>query len=171
MPENKFYSGHVIVPVQHPSGAVDQIAVPTDTSLEDFHGAPADAGYMHEFPTAQPSAQDVLEKSPKFREAASNAMIKTNAQSMQNSGIGLEAGFTVGNNGQPSAITTMKDASDESRGHLRQYVGPKDFGAVHTHDARHSDTPSQDDQKAARETGKRVFVTSRSGLYEIDAQG
>jgi hypothetical protein len=173
MPEetNKFDSGHAIVPVKHPSGSVDQIAVPTGTSMEDFYGALSDAGYLHDFPTAQPSADDVLEKSPKFKEAALSAMLKTNAQSAQNSGVGLEAGFTVGNNGQPSAITTQRDVSDESRGHMRQYVGPKDFGALHTHDVRHSDTPSTDDQKAARETKKRVFVSSKSGLYEIDAQG
>ena len=137
MPEpTKFDCGnpHVVVPVQHPSGSIDQIAVPTDTTLEEFHGALADAGYLHDFPTEQPSAEDVLEKSPKFRQAAANAMIKTNAQSLQNSGIGLEAGFTIGNNGQPSAITTQRDVSDETRGHMRQYVGPSDFGALHSHD-------------------------------------
>ena len=46
--ENKFDSGHVIVPVLHPgSGDVHTIAVPEDTSLEDLHSALSDGGYEH----------------------------------------------------------------------------------------------------------------------------
>jgi hypothetical protein len=173
MPEKQFDSGHAVLPIKTVDGDVHNVAIPTDTSLESLHASLSnDPTYLHtDFPTPQPDKNGVLELSPKFRQAAASTVIKTNAQSAQNSGVGLEAGFTVGNDGKPSAITTQRDVSDESRGHMRQYVGPKDLGALHTHDSRHSDTPSTDDQKAARETKKRVFVTSRSGLYEIDAQG
>jgi hypothetical protein len=173
MPENKFDSGHAVLPIKTVDGDVHNVAIPIDTTLESLHDSlSSDPTYLHtDFPTPQPDKNGVLELSPKFRQAALSAMIKTNAQSLQNSGVGLEAGFTVGNNGEPSAVTTMKDESDESRGHMRQYVGPNDFAAVHSHDLRHADTPSEQDRDAARTSGKRIFITSRSGLYEINAQG
>jgi hypothetical protein len=173
MPEKTFDSGHAVLPIKTVHGDVHDVAVDTNESLENLHSAlSSDPTYLHEdFATPKPDKSGVLELSPDFKKAALSAMMKTNAQSFQNSGVGLEAGFTVGKHGEPSAVTTMRDESGESRGHMRQSMSADDFGALHTHDARHSDVPSADDQNAARTSRKRIFVTSRSGLYEIDAQG
>jgi hypothetical protein len=57
MPDPTFDSGHVIVPVKTVDGDIHNVAVPQDTSLQDFHAAlNADPNYLHEFtrPSQQP---------------------------------------------------------------------------------------------------------------------
>jgi hypothetical protein len=93
---------HVVVPVQHPNGQVDQIAVPTDTSLEDLYGALADAGYLHEFPTAQPTAAGALENSDDFRNQSKAAWDTVN----KGGNPYAESGFSVYSDGGASSLHT-----------------------------------------------------------------
>jgi len=70
MSEKTFDSGtpHVVLPiVSAKTGSLDQVAAPEDTSLEELHGAlSADPNYMHDFPSAQPTASGAVENSDKF---------------------------------------------------------------------------------------------------------
>jgi hypothetical protein len=92
MPDSKFDSGHVIVPVKTVSGDIHNVAVPQDASLEDFHAAlSADPNYLHPFPTAQPTAAGALENSEDFRNQSKAAWDAVN----KGGNPFAESGFSV----------------------------------------------------------------------------
>jgi hypothetical protein len=163
---NDFDSGHVIVPVKHPDGNVDQIAVPTDTSLNDFHAALSDAGYLHAFPTAQPTAAGALENSDDFRNQSKAAWDAVN----KGGNPWAESGFSVyGDGGASSLHTELHPQSAGMAGpqHDKIAFGKDDFAIQHTHPNASSDKPSQNDVEAAKKIKKPIYVTSRTGLWMV----
>jgi hypothetical protein len=160
----------VVVPVQHPNGQVDQIAVPTDTSLEDLHGALSDAGYLHEFPTAQPTAAGALENTEDFRAQSKAAWDAVN----KGGNPYAESGFSVYNDGGASSLhTETHPQSAGMAGPQRDKIayGPSDFAIQHTHPNASSDKPSANDVEAAKKIKKPIYVTSRTGLWMASPDG
>jgi hypothetical protein len=169
-PTPTFDSGHVIVPVKHPDGAVDQIAVPTDTSLQDLHSALSDAGYLHDFPTAQPTAAGALENSEDFRSQSKAAWGATSQGNSPNT----ESGFSVYSDGGASSLHT--ETHPQGTGLASQWkdkisYAPSDLGIVHTHPRISSDKPSANDVEAAKKIKKPIYVTSRTGLWMASPDG
>jgi hypothetical protein len=167
---NDFDSGHVIVPVKHPDGNVDQIAVPTDTSLNDFHAALADGGYLHEFPTSQPTAAGALENSEDFRAQSQAAWDAVN----KGGNPYAESGFSVYGDGGASSLHT--EVHPQTSGMPMQWkdkiaYGKDDLGIVHTHPNASSDKPSANDVEAAKKIKKPIYVTSRTGLWVATPDG
>jgi hypothetical protein len=155
-----------VVPVQHPNGQVDQIAVPTDTSLEDLQGALADAGYLHPFPTAQPTAAGALENSEDFRNQSKAAWDAVN----QGRNPYAESGFSVYSDGGASSLHT--EVHPQSAGMAGPQLdkisfGKDDFAIQHTHPNASSDKPSANDVEAAKKIKKPIYVTSRTGLWMV----
>jgi hypothetical protein len=167
MPDPTFDSGHphVVVPVQHPNGQVDQIAVPTDTSLEDLHGALSDAGYLHSFPTAQPTAAGALENSDDFRNQSKAAWDAVN----KGGNPYAESGFSVYSDGSDGGASSIhSEIHPQTSGMAAQWrdkisYGKDDLGIVHTHPNTSSDKPSTNDVEAAKKIKKPIYVTSRTG--------
>jgi hypothetical protein len=166
MPDPTFDSGHAIIPVKHPDGNIDRIAVPTDTSLEELHGALSDAGYMHDFPTPQPTAAGALENSDDFRNQSKAAWDAIH----QGANANAESGFSVYKDGTGSSIHT--EVHPQTSGmvavpHDTIHYGKDDFAINHVHPNATSDKPSQNDQEAAKKIGKPIYVTSKTGLWMV----
>jgi len=172
MAENKYDSGHVIVPVLHPdSGEVHNIAVPPDIPVADLHSALLD-GYAH----PEPSREGAVELSPAFRKAAAAASqmaqmgeIKRsqNGGAIRNTG---EAGFAARRDGSVSPVVFSPD-QESSKGTISQEVSSGDLGIFHTHDRYHQSDPSEADKNAAKKAHTTVWVASKDGLYSVDPSG
>lgn len=166
-PTPTFDSGHVIVPVKTVDGDVHNVAVPQDTSLQDFHSAlSADPNYLHEFPTSAPTAAGALENSDDFRNQSKAAWDAVN----QGRNRFAESGFSVYNDGTASSLHT--EIHPQTSGiagppHDTIHYGKSDFAIQHSHPDATLDQPSRADIEAAKKIGKPVFVTSRSGLWEV----
>jgi hypothetical protein len=138
MPQDIDGVPHVIMPVLHPSGDVDRIAVPADTPLADVHSALSD--YYHQ---AQPDAQGSVENNPVFKNAAAQAVAAMHASEMRGRG-GHEAGFSMSRTGQASKVDIQPDEEASGKGHMTQTFPANTIGSLHTHDSGHKDIPGQD---------------------------
>lgn len=166
MANESYDSGHVVIPVVHPSGDVHNIAVPADTSLPDFHEALTD--YYHPLPddTNQPTAAGAVENSEAFRQRAQQAWDKA----MNGMKPNVESGFDVGKTGTVGALQTH-EAPPGSQPKDTMQVGQDSLGALHTHPSNFSSRPSPADIAAAKGTRKTMWVTSKDGLYAVDPGG
>jgi proteasome lid subunit RPN8/RPN11 len=163
---------HVVVPVQHPDGQADQIAVPSDTSLNDLRSALSDAGYLHPFPTAQPAAAGALVNSGDFRNQSKAAWNAVN----KGGNPWAESGFSVYGDGGASSLHTETHPAGAGMAsacawHDNISYGKDDFGIVHTHPNASSDKPSAGDVEAAKKIKKPIYVTSRTGLWMASPDG
>lgn len=164
----RFDSGHVTVPVMHPSGEVHHIAVPENTPLADFHSALSD--YYHE---TKPTKEGAVEFSPEFRAAAKKAVTMATLEASRRKhgeNAGGEAGFSVHGSGETSPVKFSQD-QEPSGGSMHQSVSGDDLGALHTHDSFHKADPSGGDEAAAKQAHTTVWVASRDGLYGVDPSG
>jgi hypothetical protein len=169
--ENKYDSGHVIVPVLHPSGDVHHVAVPEDTDLKDLHSALVDSDYH--FPTTSPTAEGALENTPDFREAAKKAY-----SSVGYGDLPQEAGFMVSKTGKVSPPQLGKEiASGETSGSTTFQIPPEGvFATVHTHprptmNKRWTQEPSPPDTEVAKKFKQNVYVITTSGLWQVEPSG
>jgi hypothetical protein len=161
--ENNFNSGHVILPVAHPSGRIDNIAIPEDVPLSEVHEALSD--YYHPMmPQAGPTKEGSLEYSDAFRKAA------TNAVGASRNFTGNESGFAVDASGQPGKTQTTIGAGGS---HNLAIVAPSNAEAtLHTHPMKTgADEPSADDIQIAKKMHHTVYVASKGGLFAVDPGG
>jgi hypothetical protein len=158
--ENRFDSGHVVIPVLHPSGDVHNIAVPEDTPLADLHSALAQ-DYAHpaiEGQEKQPTEEGAEENRPAFREAARKAW-----QAAASGILKQEAGFIDYKNPlfKPEQLPVQKGAE------MKIDVPNDAFATAHTHPNERQQDPSVQDIDNAKKSGKPVYVVSRQGLYMV----
>jgi hypothetical protein len=170
-------SGHVILPVGHPSGEVHNVAVPADTDLGDLHSALGDSGYHHDLsdiekiaPQKQPTAAGALENSDDFRNQSKAAWDAVN----KGGNPFAESGFSVYNDGGASSLHT--EVHPQTSGMPTQWkdkiaFGKDDFAIQHTHPNASSDKPSANDVEAAKKIKKPIYVTSRTGLWMASPDG
>ncbi len=175
--EPTFDSGHVILPVAHPTGDVHNVAVPSDTDLADLHSALGDSGYHHDLsdisqiaPQKQPTAAGALENSDDFRNQSKAAWDAVN----KGGNPFAESGFSVYGDGGASSLHT--EVHPQTSGMPMQWkdkiaYGKDDFGIVHTHPNASSDKPSANDVEAAKKIKKPIYVTSRTGLWVATPDG
>jgi hypothetical protein len=160
MPENKFDSGHAILPVLHPdSGEVHNIAVPTDTSLSDLHSALAE-DYAHPALASakQPTAEGAIENSEDFRAAARKAWGGAGSGLLNNEGR-----VVINKQGAPTVLPT-------SLGSGSSFQVPTDsFGTLHTHPDRKQQDPSDQDISTVKSSHKPMYIVSSRGLYMVRA--
>jgi hypothetical protein len=171
MPDPNFDSGHphVVLNVKTVDGPIHSVAVPESTSLDDLHAAlSADPAYLHEFPTPtpQPTAAGALENSDDFRNQSKAAWDAIH----QGANANAESGFSVYKDGTGSSIHT--EVHPQTSGmtavpHDTIHYAKDDFAVVHSHPNATSDKPSGNDVEAAKKISKPVYVTSRSGLWEV----
>jgi proteasome lid subunit RPN8/RPN11 len=148
---------HVVVPVLHPSGNVDQIAVPENTPVADLHDALSD--YYHE----QPSASSAVENSDSFKQAAQEAWKRT----AYGQNPLVESGFAVDKNGQSVMAHTETSPKGAVPSETLKYP-PGAVGVLHTHPDSTSPRPSQNDIDAAKRVNKTVWVASKRGLFSVN---
>jgi hypothetical protein len=166
--ENRFDSGHVVIPVLHSSGDVHNIAVPEDTPLTDLHSALA-KDYSRpaiEGQEKQPAAEGAVENSPLFRATSRKAWDSVT------SGMDptVEAGFDVDKNGRVGPIQTQRTSKGTIPNDTVD-VDSDSLGAVHTHPNGYIQGPSDKDIAAAKQARKTVWVVSAGGLYSVDPGG
>lgn len=175
--EKKYDSGRVIIPVAHPDGHVDRIAVPTDHSnLEiaaldnphdaispetrtDFHNALLDAGYAHpaiEARIKQPTEAGALENTPEFRQVAQKMF-----DSVGLGALNEEARAVVPKTGNINILSTSLGT------HNNIPLSPVSFASIHTHPNAKDPKPSDADIAAARQSNKPAFIVSQRGLYMV----
>jgi len=116
-------SGHSI-PVRHPNREVHNVAVPTDTNLDDLHSALGDAGYEHPpaiaGQTPQPTAEGSIEHSEAFKKAARDAW-----SSVGYGDLPQESGFVVDKSGTPGPMVQRKEiGSKETAGSTTFHIPP-----------------------------------------------
>jgi hypothetical protein len=165
MPD-KFDSGHVVIPVLHPSGDVHEISAHEDTTLDDLHTSLVnDYAPMPVKQPAQPTAEGSIEHSEPFRKTAFDAWQM--ADLGRKSG---EAGTSFDSKGNPGKLA-WNDSPRGERASVK-ITEPEDaMGSIHTHPNDRIDKPSDDDREIARRVHKTVFVVSRSGLWSVDPAG
>jgi hypothetical protein len=167
--ERDFSGAYSVVPILHKdSGEVHDVAVPADLTLGDLHGILLNSGY-HGAET-KPTAEGAVENSDAFRRNAKKAVTQS-VMGVVDKGKGGEAGFTVQRSGTTSPVEWQPDEDPTSSGHIKQKIESEDLGALHTHDYRHSATPSADDIEAAQKAHRVIWVTSRAGLFSVDPSG
>lgn len=159
---DKSDSGHVIVPVAHPSGEVHDIAVPASLPLSDLHEA-----LSSYYKGSQPTVEGSVEHSDAFRNAGYEA------QGAQLGSKTKEAGFTVGRDGSMGKTTTHDAGASETIANMDQTVDSSMLGAAHTHPSQAFQTgqPSPRDIKAAKTSRKTIWTSGYDGLWSVDPQG
>jgi len=173
MANEKFDSGHVILPVHHPeSGEVHNIAVPPDTDMGDLHAALAE--YQHpSFPQQQPTAEGSIEHSEAFKKAARDAWSEVSYGDLPQ-----ESGFTVDKRGTPGPMVRGREIeSNATTGSTTFKIPPGGvFATLHTH-PRPTGTknwiqqPSQPDIDVAKKSHENVYVVTSSGLWLAEPNG
>ena len=171
MPDpNRFDSGHALLPVRAVNGDVHDVAIPDGTSLESVHSALSnDPKYLPDFST-KPTAAGAVENSAQFRRSASDAW---NAVS-KGGNAAAESGYSVEADGGTSNIHTEvhpQTSGIATAQHDKISYQPDDFGINHTHPSSSSDRPSSNDVEAAKKIKKNIWVTSRTGLWNVDPNG
>lgn len=168
MPDsNRFDSGHALLPVRAANGDVHDVAIPDGTSLESVHAAlSSDPKYLPDFST-KPTAAGALENSDDFRNQSKSAW---DAVSKGRNPY-AESGFSVYNDGTASSLHT--EVHPQTSGiagppHDTVHYGKSDFAIVHSHPDASLDQPSRADIEASKKIAKPVYVTSKSGLWEIE---
>src|SRR5262249_2640969 len=154
-------------PVLHPSGDLHKVAVPDDTSLEDFHAALL-KDYSHdtfESQLKQPTAEGAIENSPDFKAAARRAW-----SGVSYGDLPQEAGFVVGKDGKVSQEIQGKEiGSNETTGSTVFHLPPGGvFATLHTHprpsmNKNWIQEPSQPDIDVAKTAKQNVYVVTSSG--------
>jgi len=171
MPTNNYASANnsVVLPIVHPNGEVHNIAVPEDTPMEDFHSALVDSGYAHptiESKQSQPKADNAVENSAAFREAARKAWEATTGGQDDTT----EASFYVDKNGNPGPLTKqVSPAGGVDKVTIKTTADS--MGVVHTHPNQRIQGPSDADIANAKKFKKTMWVVTRSGLYAVDPGG
>jgi hypothetical protein len=165
---NKIDSGHVVIPVAHPSGDVHRIEMPLDTPIEDFHNALSDAGYSHpvlDVPQPQPTKEGAVEYSPDFKSGAQKVW-----ESVTSGLEPAEAGAAVGRTGKMGPITKQQNGPNR-HAEVQIPTWPGIMGTIHTHPNTNNDMPSDEDRTAAKMNKSTLWICSRSGLWSVDPGG
>ena len=167
MDENSFDSGHVVLPVAHPSGETHNIAVPPDTDLGDLHAALTDAGYEHPAltgKTPQPTAAGAIENSKEF---------KDNAQKLWNEAQNGKDRGEVGNfvTSQGSYTSPLKTPGREDGGGRITFPGKPEnsMAVIHTHP--HVGGLSPQDIQTAKDNHLVVYAIDADGLHAVGPDG
>jgi hypothetical protein len=168
---NTFDSGHVIIPVLHPSGEVHNLAAPENTPLADLHDSLVSAGYVQPKLGSQPlpTAAGAIENSDQFRARSGEAWKAAG----QGSYPLTESGFAMDAQGNASPLrtqTTPPTPGGTTVDHDRITYKTSDTGVVHTHPNNSIPGPSQNDIKAAKKIGKTIYTVSQGGLYSINGK-
>lgn len=140
--ENKFDSGHAVIPVHVGNGQVDHIAFPIDTPIPELHSA-----LLNHVQSKQPNRADVLENQPSFREASKAAW-----SSVASGLVAKEVGFNVDKYGRAGTITEHSARNGEVPS-VEMGVSPQAMALVHTHPSvgGFSPRPSKNDIEVAKQ--------------------
>lgn len=178
--ENKYDSGHVVLPVLHSgSGEVHNIAVPENTDLGELHDALLDRGYhfnnppylganvdAHGRPKAGPSREGVSENSPEFKKAAADVWKAAGEGRNSN-----ESGTYLDQNNERGPIATSN-----TEGKMSLVVPKEAQSTIHSHPNHAGSSmmggqPSETDIATAKKLGRSVYVVSKSGLQVAEKDG
>jgi hypothetical protein len=180
--ENKYDSGHVILPVLHSgSGEVHNVAVPENTPMPELHDALLDSGYHSNWapyrdpkvdpitgrprPNYGPTKEGVLENSPEFKSSAKAVFEKSGSGRNPN-----EAGtYLEGAERGPISVS-------DTEGRMALSVPTSATATIHTHPAhfngaKSSPLPSPKDVETARKLKRPVYVVSPEGLSVVEGDG
>lgn len=122
------------------------------------------------FATGASTSAQSLEISEDFRIQAAAAW-----KAVSNGGNPYaECGFSVYKDGGASSLHT--EIHPITSGMAQQWrdkisFGVDDLAIFHTHPNSSLDKPSQNDVAAAKKIGKVIYVSSRTGLWKVDASG
>jgi hypothetical protein len=165
--ENKYDSGHVVIPVVHPSEGIHNVSVPEDMSLSDLHSALLTDYALPAFEAQekQPRKEDSLEYSEDFRKAAQDAWDAAGS-GMQP----IEAGLAINNYGKAGRITTHKHRGEKDP-EVSIETYPNTMATLHTHTNYSSANPSQKDIAAAKKAHQTLYLVSKTGLHCVDPSG
>jgi hypothetical protein len=111
-----------------------------------------------------------IENSPEFRRSAADAWKAVN----KGGNPAAESGYSVEADGGTSNIHTEvhpQTSGVAAAQHDKIAYQPDDFGVNHTHPNASSDRLSANDIAAAKKIKKNVWVTSRTGLWDVDPNG
>jgi hypothetical protein len=158
---------HVVIPVLHPNGSVDSIAVPHDTPIPDLHAALADYYLPDLGKSSQPTADGAVENSPAFKQRAQQAW----DAAVRGVRPDIESGFEVGRTGNAGPIQTQITPRGSTPQDKIQLLSPNSLGVLHTHPNTSVSSPSPGDIAAAKAAHKTVWLTSRDGLFSVDPGG
>ena len=160
--ENKFDSGHAIIPVQVGDGQVDHIAFPIDTPIPELHSA-----LLDHVQSKQPNRDDVLENQKSFKDSSRAAW-----SSVASGLVAKEAGFNVDKYGRAGTIREHSARNGEVPS-VEMGVSPQAMALVHTHPSvgGFSPRPSKNDIEVAKQTKKTVYVVGSQGLFAVDPGG
>jgi hypothetical protein len=112
------------------------------------------------------SAADAIDNSEDFRDAVRHAW-----DLMQQGKANREAGFSTDRQGKARPLQIADNDPKTNNGHISLHIQPDDSATMHTHPDADSQYPSDDDIKAAKKSGKPLFVQSSQGLFHVDAKG
>jgi hypothetical protein len=168
MADDTYDSGHVVIPVLHPDGGVDNIAVPADTPIPDLHAALTDY-YLPDLgqQSSQPTADGAVENSPAFKQRAQQAW----DAAVRGVRPDVESGFEVGRTGNAGPLQTQLTPRGSTPQDKIQLSSPNSLGVLHTHPNTSVSSPSPGDIAAAKAAHKTVWLTSRDGLFAVDPGG
>jgi len=161
------YSGAAVVPVLDPkSKTIHNVAVPSDTDLGVLHDALVNSDYAHaafdNYSGEQPTEEGSVEHSPAFKQAVGKMWEETNL------GMSDEEGRAVVDDKGNVKVLAPLQGHDGPMPVFRNTTA-----TIHTHPSVNGvdSKPSQNDIKAAKETGRTFYVASRNGLFAIDPGG
>jgi len=165
MPNDRFDSGHVVIPVRHPNGETHNIAVPEDTSLSDLHDALVDSDYAHTglAPQQQPTAEGAIENSLEFKK---NATELWNAA--KNGQLRGEAGDFLTRRGSYTKPVVTQDTSDGT-GRITFDKPADTMAVVHTHPRTGGLSPR--DIQTAKDHKMVVYAIDTDGLHPVGPDG
>lgn len=158
---DKFDSGHVVLPVAHPTGEVHDIAFPADTPLAEVHNV------LSDYHQPEPTKEGSMEHSAQFKSDAAKAW-----GSAASGLLKREAAYSIGRDGKAGIMTTHDTPAGETP-NVTMQISPSTMATLHTHptDSRWSDKPSGNDIEVAKQSHRVVYVVSQSGLWSVDPAG
>jgi hypothetical protein len=140
--------------------------MPTNYSVAPNIDPPKYDGPNLSTPTPKLSADDAIDNTEDFKNSVRHAW-----DLMQQGRANSEAGFSTDSNGKARPIQVAANDPKTNNGHLSIHVQPDDTTTLHTHPDADNAYPSDDDIKAAKKSGKPIYMQSRQGLFHIDAKG
>src|SRR5579859_3918016 len=169
--ENKFDSGHVVVPVLHSSGTIHTVAVPHDTDMNDLHNALLSSGYEHPvlnsvISSSQPTEEGTVEESPEFQ--------KANREIFDSMNHGAKKGENAAFLGLDKSVKLAGEQFDDSSsGGKQMHINiPSETAAItHVHPDIGLPQLSPADIKVMQSHHLPVYAVSKHGLYTVDADG
>jgi hypothetical protein len=178
-PENKFDSGHAIIPVKV-GDEIHHVAVPEDTPVRDLHAALVnhvvtapdvrDSAFDDHLklyaapspePVDNPTRQGVLENSPAFKKAALDVWDASGrGRNSNEAGVGLDDDLKA----EPVQTSTK-----DNKMSIRVPASSKIL--LHSHPNNMGGQPSPQDIDSAKALGKTIYVVSKRGLQAVDKFG